>query len=102
MIVIHKGTFGSFAWRLARRGHDGVFHDPRSRDEEMFKFDFDNQDDLELDEDAQTEENNATRMNGSRNEMEGLTDRSEGDDEGSAGAFREFSLEDLVRHPPAY
>ncbi|KIO32565.1 hypothetical protein M407DRAFT_13930 [Tulasnella calospora MUT 4182] len=66
----------------------------------MFKFDFDDQDDLELDEDTQIEENHATHRNDLPKEMEGLAGSPQGEDERSAGAFREFSLEDLLSTLP--
>ncbi|KAG8948277.1 hypothetical protein FRC04_009915 [Tulasnella sp. 424] len=66
----------------------------------MFKFDFDNQDDLELDEESQTDENRATDMSGYHKDAGGAGDPLEQGKERSAGAFREFSLEDLLSTLP--
>lgn len=87
------------AARVACHGDDGIFVSNHSRRKEMFKFGFDNQDDLELDEESQTDENRATDMSDYHKGAGGAGDPLEQGKERSAGAFREFSLEDLVRHP---
>ncbi|KAG8977105.1 hypothetical protein FRB90_008923, partial [Tulasnella sp. 427] len=62
----------------------------------MFKFDFDNQDDLELDEDIQEDEKRQDHANNALEDSGRSQAPARGVEDSNAGAFREFSLEDLI------